>query len=354
MASEPTDRPDVPGNRDLSGRAPIVYLTYDVVPPAVAADRVLTPPRFMQGVVRHADIPALLFTDLDAQRRPWPGDARGSSANALTDGVPGRLQLRLRDGRVRRGGVERRPQRTSTARRSTPTGSRLWTGPPSPLPHRSSNATPGSGTPTSIAARSQTQLRKQAQLSETGSASRRPCLISTGGLSLVNGRGRQRCSPQRATHCGPCFPGPARPPSGNKSRALPREQVPPQDSGQERELLLAHVESGSWKIARRTAANCSPYVPPFGWPAPRTPGAQRCLRDTGDAVALVVPQPHEHLAFEVRLVFVSAKLRVEPGQLSGAQVQHAEQRLAGRVLPRRAVPCGLGLRVSVRRPSCRG
>ena len=40
----------------------------------------------MQGVVRHSDVPAVAFVDL---LRATPGDARGSSANALTDGFLG-------------------------------------------------------------------------------------------------------------------------------------------------------------------------------------------------------------------------------------------------------------------------
>ena len=60
-----------------------LYLTYDsFLQPWQPS--VLTPPRFMQGVVRHADVPALLFTDL-ARAPAGPGEARGSSANALTD-----------------------------------------------------------------------------------------------------------------------------------------------------------------------------------------------------------------------------------------------------------------------------
>jgi len=47
---------------------------------------VLAPPRLMQGVVRHSDIPAVAFTDLVRAAR---GDARGSSANSLTDGFLG-------------------------------------------------------------------------------------------------------------------------------------------------------------------------------------------------------------------------------------------------------------------------
>jgi hypothetical protein len=86
LASELGDRPMFPAIA-ISPDGTDLYLTYDsFLQPWQPS--VLAPPRFMQGVVRHADIPALLFTDL-ARAPAGPGEARGSSANALTAGFLG-------------------------------------------------------------------------------------------------------------------------------------------------------------------------------------------------------------------------------------------------------------------------
>jgi hypothetical protein len=69
-----------------------LYLTYDAFLQPWQSS-VLAPPRLMQGVVRHADVPgagAPAFADL--QRAP-AGDARGSSQNNLAAGFPGRVRL---------------------------------------------------------------------------------------------------------------------------------------------------------------------------------------------------------------------------------------------------------------------
>ena len=73
-----------------------------------------TDPRSLVGVVLHADssadpgTPTGAFTEL---HRGTPGDPRGSSANALSGGVPRRLRIRRCVAPVRRGRVERRAQR---------------------------------------------------------------------------------------------------------------------------------------------------------------------------------------------------------------------------------------------------
>ena len=84
LASVPGDRPMFPAIA-VSPDGSDLYLTYD----SFLQDwqpSVLAPPRLMQGVVRHSDAPAAAFTDL---LRATPGDSRGSSANALTDGFLG-------------------------------------------------------------------------------------------------------------------------------------------------------------------------------------------------------------------------------------------------------------------------
>jgi hypothetical protein len=87
-AAAPTDRPDFPAVA-ISPDGTDVYLTYDAFlqPWQHSA---LGPPRFMQGVVRHADIGAAgvpnPFVDL---HRGTVGDARGSSQNGLVAGFLG-------------------------------------------------------------------------------------------------------------------------------------------------------------------------------------------------------------------------------------------------------------------------
>jgi hypothetical protein len=83
-ASPPTDRPMFPALA-LSPDGSDLYLTYDAFLQPWQSS-VLAPPRLFQGVNMHADVPSnlgsLSFTELS--RAPI-GDARGSSANALTD-----------------------------------------------------------------------------------------------------------------------------------------------------------------------------------------------------------------------------------------------------------------------------
>ena len=84
LASLAGDRPMFPAIA-ISPNGNDLYLTYDsFLQPWQPS--VLAPPRLMQGVVRHSDVPAVAFVDL---LRATPGDARGSSANALTDGFLG-------------------------------------------------------------------------------------------------------------------------------------------------------------------------------------------------------------------------------------------------------------------------
>jgi hypothetical protein len=84
LASLPADRPMFPAIAISPGGTDL-YLTYDsFLQPW--QESVLAPPRMMQGVVRHADVASPVFTDL---LRAEPGDARGSSTNALGDGFLG-------------------------------------------------------------------------------------------------------------------------------------------------------------------------------------------------------------------------------------------------------------------------
>jgi len=88
-ASNPArDRPMFPAIA-ISPDGTDLYLTYDsFLQPWQSS--VLAPPRMMQGIVRHADVPASLtapaFTDLNLGA---PGDARGSSTNSLAAGFLG-------------------------------------------------------------------------------------------------------------------------------------------------------------------------------------------------------------------------------------------------------------------------
>jgi hypothetical protein len=86
-ASLPGDRPMFPAIA-ISPDGHDLYLTYDAFLQPWQSS-VLAPPRLMQGVVRHADVPgagAPAFADL--QRAP-AGDARGSSQNNLAAGFLG-------------------------------------------------------------------------------------------------------------------------------------------------------------------------------------------------------------------------------------------------------------------------
>jgi hypothetical protein len=84
LASVPGDRPMFPAIAISPGGSDL-YLTYDsFLQPW--QESVLAPSRLMQGVVRHADVASPVFTDL---HRAPVGDARGSSANALTAGFLG-------------------------------------------------------------------------------------------------------------------------------------------------------------------------------------------------------------------------------------------------------------------------
>jgi hypothetical protein len=87
-ASDSTDRPMFPAVA-ISPNGEDLYLTYDsFLQPWQPS--VLAPPRLMQGVVRHSDVPvnlgSLSFGDL---HRGAIGDARGSSENGLTRGFLG-------------------------------------------------------------------------------------------------------------------------------------------------------------------------------------------------------------------------------------------------------------------------
>ncbi len=82
-AAPPSDRPDFPAIA-ISPNGKDVYLTYDnfLQPWQHSA---LSPPRLMQGVVRHADVaPGGAIGAFDDLHRGATGDARGSSANNLT------------------------------------------------------------------------------------------------------------------------------------------------------------------------------------------------------------------------------------------------------------------------------
>jgi hypothetical protein len=84
LASRPIDRPMFPAIA-ISPHGSDLYLTYDsFLQPWQPS--VLAPPRMMQGVVRHADVASPVFTNLLLAP---PGDARGSSTNALGAGFLG-------------------------------------------------------------------------------------------------------------------------------------------------------------------------------------------------------------------------------------------------------------------------
>jgi hypothetical protein len=78
-AAAASDRPDFPAIA-ISPDGGDVYLVYDAFLQPWQAS-VLTPPRRMQGVVRHVDFATRAVTELN---RGPAGDARGSSANGLT------------------------------------------------------------------------------------------------------------------------------------------------------------------------------------------------------------------------------------------------------------------------------
>ncbi len=87
-ASDAGDRPMFPAIA-ISPNGRDLYLTYDsFLQPWQSS--VLAPPRLMEGVVRHSNVPlgldSVLFGDLN---RGTPGDARGSSTNSLTAGFLG-------------------------------------------------------------------------------------------------------------------------------------------------------------------------------------------------------------------------------------------------------------------------
>jgi hypothetical protein len=82
-AASPGDRPDFPAVA-ISPNGTDVYVTYDsfLQPWQHSA---VTPPRLMQGVVRHADVDPAGALDAFADLHRGPeGDARGSSQNGLT------------------------------------------------------------------------------------------------------------------------------------------------------------------------------------------------------------------------------------------------------------------------------
>ena len=83
IGSPPEDRPDFPAVA-ISPNGEDLYLTYmNFLQPWQSTT---ASPRLFQGVVRHADVAANgSFTDWTDLNRGPTGDARGSSANALTD-----------------------------------------------------------------------------------------------------------------------------------------------------------------------------------------------------------------------------------------------------------------------------
>jgi hypothetical protein len=86
VASPASDRPDFPAIA-ISPNGEDAYLTYMSFLQPWQSDTAA--PRLFQGVVRHADVAANgsigAWSDLNRAQGPNIGDARGSSANALTD-----------------------------------------------------------------------------------------------------------------------------------------------------------------------------------------------------------------------------------------------------------------------------
>jgi hypothetical protein len=81
-AAESSDRPDFPSIA-VSPNGKDVYLTYDGFLDPYRTD--LTGTRLFQGVVRHADVTGGVIGAWTTVHRGVSGDARASSANALTD-----------------------------------------------------------------------------------------------------------------------------------------------------------------------------------------------------------------------------------------------------------------------------
>jgi hypothetical protein len=81
-AAESTDRPDFPSIA-ISPNGKDVYLTYDGFLDPFRVN--LTDSRLFQGVVRHADVTDGTIGDWTTFHRGVSGDARASSANALSD-----------------------------------------------------------------------------------------------------------------------------------------------------------------------------------------------------------------------------------------------------------------------------
>ena len=177
VASPPTDQSGLPGDRDRAGR-PDVYVTYMSFQQPWQSTT--ASPRMFDGVVRHADVTGERSAAWSDLHRAVAGDARGIERQRADRRVPRRLQLRVRDGRVRRRRLERRPQcgrlwadrrlPAETRRRDR----RRRTRTTRPGRRRTTTARRRSATPTSAAARTPTRRRRVSCRREGGRRSRPP------------------------------------------------------------------------------------------------------------------------------------------------------------------------------------